>query len=390
MKKKITLGVTSSVAIYKSLDIIRRLKENDCDIKVIMTKNATKLISPLLFETISENSVVSDMWERETTRVEHIELAKWEDLLLVAPATANIIGKFASGIADDFLSTHFLASTKKKVIAPAMNCRMWRNKIVQRNINILKELDVFIIPPKKGKLACGEEDVGALEDVNIIVEKVLSLLKSDEKLFGKRVIVTAGATREYIDDIRFISNPSSGKMGLKIAEEAYRRGANVILIAGHLCEKTLYDIETIEVKTTEDMKKEILKRFNDCDYLFMASAPADFKPKEKFTGKIKRKNGNIKLTLTPTEDILKEISKVKKNQVVIGFAAEIENHLNNAIEKLNEKKVDFIILNDVSRKDIGFESEFNEVYVISKNEKKHLKMDKKENIAKKIIDIVTK
>lgn len=390
---KVTLGVSSSVSIYKALDIVRRFKERMCDVKVIMTKNATKLVSPLLFETLSENPVVVDMYERATSvKVEHIELAKWEDVFVVAPATANIIGKMANGIADDFLTTHYLASTSKVVIAPAMNGRMYRNKTVRENIEKLKRLGVVIVNPKKGKLACGEEDEGALEDPLKIVEQTLSILKETKQLLGKTVLVTAGPTREYIDPVRFISNPSSGKMGYAIAEEALRRGAKVILISGTTQINPPNDVELINVVTTSEMKEKVLENFNRCDILFMAAAPSDFQPAKKEKEKIKRSDGSFKIELKPTGDILMETSKLKKkNQIICAFAAETSNHIQNAKNKLLKKSVDFIALNDVSKKDSGFESDLNELILIdSKFNTFNLGRDSKLILASKLIDKIIK
>ncbi|MCX7829594.1 MAG: bifunctional phosphopantothenoylcysteine decarboxylase/phosphopantothenate--cysteine ligase CoaBC [Acidobacteria bacterium] len=389
---KITLGVSSSVSVYKALDIIRRFKERDCDVRVIMTKNATKLISPLLFETLSGNPVAVDMYEnRYSTKVEHIELAKWEDIFLVAPATANIIGKMANGIADDFLSTHFLASTARVVVAPAMNGRMFRNVIVKENIKKLVDKGVVFINPRRAVLACGEEDEGALEEPSKIVEKTLSLLK-DKYLIDKTVIVTAGPTREYIDPVRFISNPSSGKMGYFLAEEGQKRGAKVILISGACQLEPPKGVEFIKVETTSEMKEELLKRFKKSNILFMAAAPSDFKPKEMKKSKIKREKGNLVVEFEPTEDIVSQLANLKqKGQIICAFAAETENCLENAKKKLKDKKVDFIALNDVSNKNSGFESDYNEITLIdSKMNVVGLGKDTKQNLAAKLFNAILK
>ncbi|MFB3851866.1 MAG: bifunctional phosphopantothenoylcysteine decarboxylase/phosphopantothenate--cysteine ligase CoaBC [Acidobacteriota bacterium] len=389
---KITLGVSSSISVYKALDIARRFKERDCDVRVIMTKNAAKLVSPLLFETLTGNPVAVDMYEsRQSQKVEHIELAKWEDILVIAPATANIIGKMANGIADDFLSTHYLASTSKVVVAPAMNGRMYRNRIVQENIEKLKERGVIFINPKKGMLACGEEDEGALEEPLKIVETTLSLLK-EKDLAGKSVVVTAGATREYIDPVRFISNPSSGKMGYLIAEEAEKRGAKVVLISGQTYLNPPKGVEFVKVETTSEMKKEVLNHFKKCDILFMAAAPSDFQPTSRAKEKIKRERGSLKIELKPTEDIVSTAAKnKKKNQIICAFAAETENHIQNAKKKIKAKGVDYIAMNDVSKKDSGFESDINEIILIdSKLNSYNLGKDSKQNLARKLLDKILK
>jgi phosphopantothenoylcysteine decarboxylase/phosphopantothenate--cysteine ligase len=389
---KVTLGVSSSISLYKSLEIIRRFKERDCDVRVIMTENAAKLVSPLTFETISQNPVAIDLFaEKSSYKIGHIELAKWEDIFVVAPATANVIGKFASGIADDFLTTHFISSTSKKVIAPAMNGRMWRNEIVKKNVAKLKEQGIMFIGPKEGNLACGEEDIGALEEPTFIVEEALSLLK-EKNLKGKKILVTAGATREFLDGVRFLSNPSSGKMGFSIADEARKMGATVTLIYGSTLIEPPKGVKTIKVTSTSEMEKAVLENFENCDFLFMCAAPSDFTFEKKFNNKLKRAEGEISIVLKPTSDILKKVREIKKKgQIVCGFSAETEDFLKNAKRKLEEKGLDFIVLNDVSRKDIGFESDYNEVKIISSSgEIKEIKKDLKRNIAEKIVNEVLK
>lgn len=387
---KVALGVSSSIAIYKSLEIIRRFKEKDCDVRVIITKNAGKLISPMLFETLSQHPVALEMFdERFSNKVEHIEIAKWEDVLVVAPATANIIGKFANGIADDFLTTHFIASSSKKVIAPAMNGRMWRNEIVKQNVDKLKKLGITFIGPREGNLACGDEDIGALEEPQYIVEETISLL-CDKFLKGKKIIVTAGATREYLDSVRFLTNGSSGKMGFCIAKEARKRGAAVTLICGETTIEPPKNVDVIKVVSTSEMEREVLKNFKKCDCLFMCAAPSDFTFEKKFKGKIKRTGGEINIKLKPTEDILKKAKEIKRRgQLIVGFAAETENFVENAKKKLEEKGADFIVLNDVSRKDIGFSSDFNEVKIIFRDGNiLEIQKAKKEIIAQRIVELI--
>ena len=389
---KVTLGVSSSISVYKSLEIVRRFKKRDCDVKVIMTKNATKLVSPLTFEAISQNPIATDLFEeRSLYQIGHIELAKWEDLLVIAPATANVIGKFASGIADDFLTTHFISATSKRVIAPAMNGRMWRNEVVKENVNKLKKLGVIFIGPKEGNLACGEEDIGALEDPIFIVEESLSLLK-EKNLKGKKILVTAGATREFLDRVRFLSNPSSGKMGFFIADEARKRGASVTLIYGATSIEVPEGIKAIKVTSTSQMERKVLENFKKCDYLFMCAAPSDFTFEKRFDNKIKRAEGAISVVLKPTSDILKKVAEIKReDQIICGFSAETEDFIKNAKRKIKEKGLDFIVLNDVSRNDIGFESDYNEVKIISSSgEIKEIKKDLKRNIAEKILKKVLK
>lgn len=390
--KKITLGVSSSISIYKALDLIRRLQEKECEVRVIMTPSAARLVSPLAFEAISKNPVALELFdERSAKKIEHIELAQWEELFIVAPATANVIGKFACGIADDFLSTHFMASTVPVFIAPAMNGRMWRAKALQENINTLRDRGFHILPPKRGQLACGEDDEGALEDVPTIVEEALLLLKPKD-FEGKRVLVTAGPTREKLDSVRFISNPSSGRMGYEIADRARKRGAAVTLISGPSALTPPREVGLIKVETAEEMSREVEKRMAGSDILFMAAAPSDYKAKEIFKGKKPRKEGNFKIELEPTEDILKKTAKGKrKGQIICGFAAEVEDHLKKAKAKIVDKTLDVIALNDVSREEIGFQSEFNEVTLIWKNGRSvKLKKAPKSEIADLILDEISK
>jgi phosphopantothenoylcysteine decarboxylase/phosphopantothenate--cysteine ligase len=389
---KVTLGVSSSIAVYKACEVARRLMEKGCSVRVIMTANAAKLVSPTVFEALTGNPAAVELFaERSARSIEHIELARWEDLLVIAPATANSIGKFANGIADDFLSTHFLASGVPCLIAPAMNGRMWRAPALQANIATLEKRGAVILAPKKGVLACGEEDIGALEDPGVIVEEALSLIRTKD-LRGKKVIVTAGPTREYLDPVRFISNPSSGKMGYEIADTAQKRGAKVTLISGPSALTSPRNVDLIKVTTTEEMFSAVKKLSAGCDFLFMAAAPSDFAPKERSAGKRARKNGSFKIELVPTEDILKRISSGKrKKQVFCGFAAETDKHIEKAKSKLKDKGADLIALNDVSRKDIGFGSDENEMTIIWADGKtERLNKAFKRELADKLLDSVVK
>ncbi len=388
----VTLGVSSSIAVYKACEIVRRFRERGCEVRVIMTSNAAKLVSPIVFEALSGNPVAIELFsERSARSIEHIEIAKWEELFVVAPATANVIGKFTSGIADDFLTTHYLASTAPCLIAPAMNGRMWRAAAVRENVAILENRGVAFMGPKKGQLACGEEDVGALADPEAIVEKALTLLRPMD-LRGKNVLVTAGPTREYLDQVRFISNPSTGRMGYRIAEAAQRRGAEVTLISGPTDLEPPARVRLVRIETTNELSRAVRAHAVKCDYLFMAAAPSDFAPEKACAGKRSRKEGPFSLRLLPTADILKDVAaKKKKNQLFCGFAAETGKHMENAKRKLGEKGVDVIALNDVSGKGTGFASDDNELTLLWAGGKtQKLGKASKAELATRLLDAILK
>lgn len=388
----VTLGVSSSIAVYKACEIVRRFRERGCEVRVIMTGNAARLISPVVFEALSGNPVAVELFsDRSARSIEHIEIAKWEELFVVAPATANIIGKFTSGVADDFLTTHYLASTAPCLIAPAMNGRMWRAPAVRENAAILENRGVAFIGPKRGSLACGEEDVGALADPEAIVEKALTLLRPMD-LKGKSVVVTAGPTREYLDQVRFVSNPSTGRMGYRIAEAAQRRGAEVTLISGPTEIEPPARVRLVMVETTDELSRAVKAHAPKCDYLFMAAAPSDFAPEKMTAGKRARKEGAFSLKLVPTADILKDVAaKKKKGQLFCGFAAETANHMQNAKRKLGDKGVDLIAMNDVSGGNTGFASEQNEITLIWAGGKtQKLGKASKAELATRLLDAVMK
>jgi len=387
---RVALGVSSSIAVYKACDIVRRLRERGCEVRVIMTSNAARLVSPIVFEALSGNPVAVELFaERSARAIEHIEIARWEEVFVVAPATANTIGKFAGGIADDFLSTHFLASTAPCLVAPAMNGRMWRAQALQANVSLLKKRGVIFIGPKKGALACGDEDTGALADPESIAEKALSLIRPMD-LEGKKVVVTAGPTREYLDPVRLISNPSTGKMGYMIAEAARARGAAVTLITGPTEVRPPEKVEVVRVETTAEMLRAVKACAPSCDLLFMAAAPSDFAPDRRAASKRPRKDGAFSLRLVPTPDILKEAAAgKKKGQIFCGFAAETANHEEKAAGKLRDKRLDFIAVNDVSKKDAGFGSEDNELILIRAGGKKEkLGRASKRALADRLLDAV--
>lgn len=366
-KKVVTVGVCGSIAAYKSLEVVSKLKKQNIDIFVIMTDNSTKLISPLSFQVMSQNSVIIDFFNYTNLgNVPHIDLERITDIFLIAPATANIIGKIAHGIGDDVLSTFALSCTSPTLIAPAMNTRMWNNKIVQENLSKLKELGYVIIPPEFGLLACGEEGEGKLAQVDDIVGAVNFYLYKSNTLTQKNILITAGPTYEQIDPIRFISNYSSGKMGYALAEKSAQRGAKVTLVSGPSLLPCPYNVNLIKVKSSEEMYNEVLKHFETSDVIISAAAVLDFKPKKISEHKIKTKN--ISLELISTVDILSELGKIKKpKQVLVGFAAESENLIENAKEKLKKKNLDMIVANNITKDRMG--SDENEVCIIYKDEK---------------------
>ncbi len=388
--KTIVLGVTSSVSIYKACEIVRGFQKSGRQVQVVMTPNATKLISPRLFSTLSGRRVIAELFgEDAPERIGHISLADEAALLVVAPATANIIGKFATGVADDFLSTLFLAVRCPVLIAPAMNQAMYLHPQVQANILKLGSLGVEFILPEKGYLACREEGWGRLAQIEEIVSRGLILLQKSESLKEKIVLVTAGPTREPFDPVRFISNRSSGKMGYAIAEEALRRGANVLLISGPtgLFPPPGAGIRTVE--TAEEMSREVKAAFPQADIVIMTAAVSDFRPARISGRKIKKREGAKSVLLTRTEDILESLSQLRgrRGKIIVGFAAETENIEANASKKLTEKKLDLVVANDVQKEGVGFESDWNQVTVIDRKGAvfKTEKMSKRE-ISRFILD----
>jgi phosphopantothenoylcysteine decarboxylase/phosphopantothenate--cysteine ligase len=364
--EKIALGVSSSIAIYKACEIIRRFQEKKFRVQVIMTKNSTHFISPLLFSALSGRKTLVDPFEEESSAsIEHVSLAKEISLLLVAPATANIIGKFASGVADDFLSTFFLVVRCPVLIAPAMNEAMYLHRQTQDNIQRLKAMGVRFVEPEKGQLACQEEGWGRLAEPEKIIEEGFRLIKKSKSLKGKTILITAGPTQEPLDPVRFISNRSSGKMGYELAEEALNRGAKVILISGPTQLMPPSKAELKQVETAGDMAKEVQKSFPRADVVIMAAAVSDFRFAEISSQKIKKGELGKRVELVQTPDILRNLGQKKKGKVLVGFAAETQKVVDNALRKMKEKKLDLVVANDVSQKEIGFESDFNQVSIVN-------------------------
>jgi len=358
----IALGVCSSISIYKACDVLRGFQKKGYEVQVIMTKNATRMVSPLLFSALSRRKVLVDPFEDLSVEsIDHVELAKKIELFVIAPATANSIGKLAGGIADDFLSTFYMAVNSPVLVAPAMNEAMYLHKQTQANMQKLREWGVFFVEPEKGYLACREEGWGRLASPEKIVEMSLQVMAKTQSLQGKKVLVTAGPTREFLDPVRFVSNRSSGKMGYELAAEALRRGAEVVLISGPTQLVPPQRVNHHRVQTAQEMDEAVQKHFPDADILIMAAAVSDFKFSRRAAEKVKKAEFPEGLSLVPTEDILLRLSREKKKQILVGFAAETENVERNALAKLKKKSLDMIVANDVLEEGIGFESDDNRV-----------------------------
>ncbi len=362
--KKIALGVSSSISIYKACDIIRLFQQEGYPVRVIMTRNATRFINPYLFTALTGERTIVELFDEGQRPIEHISLVDEVALYLIAPATANVIGKLASGVADDFLTTFYLATRSPVLVAPAMNEAMFLHPQTQENIRRLKSLGVEFVEPESGYLACGKKGPGRLASPETIVIQGLKLIRSKKIFKDKVVLVTAGPTREFLDPVRFMSNPSSGKMGYELAREAYELGAEVILISGPVDLNPLPGVYCEKVVTAEQMRQAVLKHFDRAQVVVMAAAVADFRFRETFPEKVKKEKINHNLAIENTPDILMELGRRKKHQLLVGFAAETEEMLEKATSKMKEKNVDLMVANDVSRGDVGFAAGENEVWII--------------------------
>ena len=363
--EKVIMGLCSSISVYKSCEIIRGFQKKGHSVQAIMTKNATLLIQPLLISAITENTVHVDTFENKASEnISHISLAKEAALFVVAPATANMIGKMASGIADDFLSTFYMAVQCPVLVAPAMNEAMYFHAQTQLNIKKLESLGVNFVEPDRGYLACGDEGWGRLASPEKIVAEGLNLMKRSQNLAGQNVLVTAGPTREFLDPVRFLSNRSSGKMGYAIAEEALTRGARVTLISGPTYLSPPDGAELIMVQTTDEMAQQAFEHYKDASIVIMAAAVSDIKFKDITPQKIKKKHFAQDVTLVQTQDILEKLGEKKGDRILIGFAAETENVRAYASQKIKDKNLDFIVANNVADETIGFESDFNQVIFV--------------------------
>ena len=386
--KTVILGITGSIAAYKICNLASMLVKLNADVHVIMTKNATNFVNPITFETLTKNKCLVDTFDRNFEfKVEHVSLAKKADLFLVAPASANVIGKIASGICDDMLTTTLFAFTKTKLIAPAMNTNMYNNPILQDNLAKLKKYGYEIVEPKKGVLACGDLGVGKLEDENKLLDRILYHLLYNHDLTGKKVLITAGPTKEAIDPVRYITNHSSGKMGFSIANKAYLRGADVTVVSSINDLKLYDDINLVNISSANDMYEVIKKTYSEYDYIIMAAAVADYTPIEYVDTKIKKTDNDMSLSLKRTNDILKFLGENKKNnQKIIGFSMETENLIENSKKKLDKKNADMICANTIGSNKTGFKADTNQITLITKNETVELPFDTKDNLANMILD----
>ena len=390
--RTILLGVTGGIAIHKSLDYASQLVKWGASVHVIMTKNATRLINPLQFQVISRNPVLLDLFDTgEDWKPPHIDLADQADLLCIVPATANVLGKMANGIADDALSTVAVSVHCPILAAPAMNGHMYQNPFVKQNIDTLSKHGIEFVEPASGDLACGYQGVGRLNEVDVILERTKTILNLPQDLHGKQILVTAGATREYIDPVRFITNRSSGKMGYALAEAAARRGATVQLISGHATVPPPPGIEVCSVETTQEMHEAVLQKYEETDIVIMAAAPADFRPAEWTPHKIKKQNDTLAINLQKNPDTAQAIGENKKHQLTVCFAAETNDVLENAKEKLIRKNCDLIVANDILAEGAGFAGDTNIVTLLDKEGNcEQLPLLSKQEVANAILDRVVK
>jgi phosphopantothenoylcysteine decarboxylase/phosphopantothenate--cysteine ligase len=390
--KTILLGVTGSIAAYKAAALASSLKKAEADVHVVMTKNAAKLVTPITFEALTGNRVSIDTFDPAVAyKVEHISLAKKADLVLIAPATANIIAKLANGLADDMLSTTVLASTCPKLIAPAMNTNMYQNPVTQQNLDRLRTLDWTILTPGSGRLACGDVGVGKMAEPEELFEAVMHELAHEKDMAGMRVLVTAGPTQEAIDPVRFISNHSSGKMGYAIARAAAQRGAIVTLVSGKTSLNPPSYVDVIPVSTAEEMFEAVIAKGKDQDIIIKAAAVADYTPVETASEKIKKSEGDSTLVLRRTTDILKYLGDNRvKVQYLCGFSMETEQVIENSRKKLTGKGVDMIAANSLREEDAGFGADTNRLTLITAKDEIALPLLTKEEAAHRLLDEILK
>jgi phosphopantothenoylcysteine decarboxylase / phosphopantothenate---cysteine ligase len=414
---KVALGVTGGISAYKAVEIMRGLQKRGVDVQVVMTRNATHMVTPLTFQAISGFPVITDMWaETDDPEIKHIQVAQSVDLLVIAPATANVLAKFANGIADDFLSTMYISTTAPVLVAPAMNVEMWAHPATQENVERLRRRGVLFVDPDEGFLACKSVGPGRLAEPERIVNRAWEILQTGigkpqqvlgareikaldgaglqsgefttaaKDLTGETVLITAGPTYEAIDPVRGITNRSSGRMGYAIAEAAFNRGARVHLVSGPVAIKPPDGVNTIQVKSAENMHNAVMGKLEESTIVVMAAAVADYRPVSIAEQKIKKQDGRLSLELERTIDILAAVGRIKGPRILVGFAAETENVEANARKKLQAKQADLIVANDVSAKDAGFDVETNRVTFISPNQKKELPLLTKREVADQILD----
>jgi phosphopantothenoylcysteine decarboxylase/phosphopantothenate--cysteine ligase len=384
--KRIMLGVSGGIAAYKAAELARRLSVAGAQVKVVMTQSAQQFVGPLTFSALTGQTVSDSLWGEKVNPLEHIFLGQQVDAIVLAPATANIIGKLANGIGDDLLTTIMLAATRPVMVCPAMNCEMWANPAVQENVARLSARGLVIMPPAAGDLACGATGAGRLPEPEIILE-ALARLVSRQDLTGHGVLVTAGPTHEDLDPVRFLTNRSTGKMGYALARVAWRRGASVTLVSGPTVLNDPYGVEVVRVRSAGEMLKEVKNRFPAVEALIMAAAVSDYRAATLAEQKMKRGAESQQIKLVQNADILKEVAPLKKHQVVVGFAAETGNLVAEAERKLLEKNLDLIVANDVNQPDSGFAVDTNEVTLVSREASpQKLPLLTKEEVADYILD----
>ena len=389
----ILLIVSGGIAAYKSIDLCSSLVKQGNNVKVILTKNAENFVTQLPFQTLTKNRVYTSTFEEvDENEIQHIDLTKWAEKIIVAPATANLISKFSNGIADDLATSLMLAvrDTSAVYIVPAMNTFMYRNPIIQDNMNRLIKLGFNFVEPDSGLLACGDVGEGKFPTIDKIESFVFQEVEQDLK--DKKILVTAGPTKEFIDPFRCLTNPSTGKMGISIANECARRGAEVILVSSVDNDSISNNVKKVKITSTNDMFEAVKNNFRNCDFIIKAAAVSDYTPVQIFDKKVKKQDGNLTIEFQRTQDILKYVGDNKTDkQKVIGFAAETNNLIEYAKEKIVKKNLDYIVANDISKKDIGFGSDDNEVYIIDRHDNiKKIDKNSKTNIAKAIVDEISK
>lgn len=385
--KNIILGVTSSIAAYKSANVASALVKKGCNVNVLMTENATNFINPLTFEELTKHKCIIDTFDRNVQyNVAHISLAVSADAFIIAPASANVIGKIANGIADDMLTTTVMACKCPVIISPAMNTNMYENPIVQDNLAKLERFGYIIVPPAEGRLACGTIGKGKMPDEQVLLDYLERALSDKQDFKGKRVLVTAGPTQESIDPVRYITNHSSGKMGYAVARQAMLRGAEVTLVSGKVNLPPVPFVKMIYITTAEDMYNAVTSEFENTDIVIKAAAVADFRPKRIADDKLKKADGMDSIELEPTKDILKELGKKKKNRFICGFSMETKNMTENSRKKLENKNLDMIVCNNLKVEGAGFQGDTNVVTVIDKTNITELGIMSKTEVADKILD----